>query len=301
MNTENSVQITISNSIKNIGLSLQTTIPKVDQAIESAIEALHGWLNISSSDPRNTFNLAQFHLKGAVLHEDGIGNHLHFLLILLAIIFLFIRRDLQMTVYVVCLILCYVLFAALLKWQPWGNRLLLPWFMAWAPIFGALTSNFSIKLLRYLLIGTLSLYALTIMLLNQSRPLVSMGAVSHEDPYIKNYFVNNPELYAPYHDIARYINETSCEYIGLIFGADDWDYPLRQVLTMMGNGAMRSIYPVNVKNESGQFEANDNSLTCLIIDTSSINQNILYLKPAGDKFQRVFLNQKGAVYQRVSQ
>jgi 4-amino-4-deoxy-L-arabinose transferase-like glycosyltransferase len=299
MNTENSAQIAISNSIKNMGLSLQTTIPKVDQAIESTIETLHGWLGISLSDPRNTFNLAQFYLKGAVLHEDGIGNHLHLLLIPIALFLLFIRRDLQMTVYVVCLMLCYILFGALLKWQPWGNRLLLTWFMAWTPIFGVLASNFSIKLLRYLLIGTLSLYALTIMLLNQSRPLVLMGATDYKDPYIKNYFVNNPELYAPYHEIARYINETSCEYIGLIFGADDWDYPLRQVLTMTDNGMMRSIYPVNVKNESARFEAKDNGLTCLIIDTSSINQNTIFLNPLGDKFERVFMNQKGAIYQRV--
>jgi len=299
MNAESSVQIAISNSIKNAGLSLQTMIPKVDQSIESAIETLHGWIGISASDPRNTFNLAEFHLKGAIIHEDGVGNHLHLLFIPIALFLLLIRRDVQMTVYVGCLILCYILFGALLKWQPWGNRLLLPWFLAWSPIFGVLVSNFQIKLFRYLLIGALSISAFAIMLLNQSRPLVAVfGLTSYKDPYIKSYFANNPELYAPYSEIAQYINGTSCEYIGLIFGADDWDYPLRQVLALTGDGKKRFIYPVNVENESNRFVAKNNNLTCLIVDTTSFNRSAIYLNPVEVKFNKVFVNQKGAIYQR---
>ncbi len=227
--------------------------------------------------------------------EDTVANPIHLILGVVAVSYLwssyFRRADQKLRLLLLsgAIATGYLLYCYLLKWQPWGNRLLLPLFILQTPIISyyladclKIRSNLSVKLTS--LIGVVAiLYALTPI----RHPLVPLPnwspylAPEQSDsilllPRQQIYFSGSLKYLEPtYRKIAdTVIDRDHCHTIGLISEADDWEYPLWVLFNEKTSGNFR-LKHVDVKNESAKLEPEfPDSELCAIVSTKGHIQSI---------------------------
>jgi len=166
------------------------------------------------------------------------------------------------------------LFCLLLKWQPWNNCLLLPWFVANVPLMAASlghTGWFSqhgsrsgsrcpqtAAILTTLVLGLMAIvYALTPM----RHPLIALPIPSGEQsPAIMSldrgdrYFSGaRKDLKNPYQQAIAQLAQANCDRVGLALTGDDWEYPL-WVLAQQQSLNM-SLQHIQVPNASSRLRS----------------------------------------------
>src|SRR5439155_25445472 len=127
-------------------------------------------------------------------------------------------------VFGICVAAGFVLFSFLLKWQPWHSRLQLPFFILGAAFAGVVLDRALPRWLGSMLLVVLTASALPYVLANALRPLIGSESVLGSDR-ISQYFKSRPDLARPYAAAADLVRDTRCTAVGLMMGADDWEYP----------------------------------------------------------------------------
>lgn len=242
-----SLPITASNLVRNSFTQLPALF--LAEQLTKMVAGVHRLLGVSMQDPNSTWYGTVFSVPTLVLpQEDAVVNPLHFLIFLvgLGVVFAqglgrlykqvvspvnkassaknhrslvenahasFSQRSIRYGLY--GLFLSLILFSALLKWQPWHSRLLLPWFVL-ATVFSYFLLSHHLK--RVWLVGELlsMVLAFALIMLNVSHPLVSYQHFSGVplvrqwgvDPLPKSIFVEDRSAYyfygRPYwHDVYQ--------------------------------------------------------------------------------------------------
>jgi len=161
----------------------------------------------------------------------------------------------SMGLYALLLVACWLLFGALLRWQIWHSRLLLPLAVLAAPWLGIWLSRqrFGFRVAAALL---LVLGVLPALLANRSRPLIGPDSIlttSREE----QYFANRPEVYEGYRQAAEALREHGAQHTLLYLSGDSWEYPLwvlakpdapLQSGVLLPNGELALGTPTEVRN-----------------------------------------------------
>ena len=233
----------LSNVIRNA--SLHASVPvgseqvraQIGQQLAQWIERAHALIGIDASDPRTTWKQVgtparrQLRLESFHMHEDIAGNPLHLLLILYALGAVCARGALRRgpaLLYAGVLVAGFLLFCLVLKWQPWHSRLHLPLFVLWAPAVSiALSRGWSHRIghgaAAVLLVGALVLIGY-----NETRPLYGPRSIFSTER-ADQYFATRP-FGADYRAAIRYLNAQPHRHIGLVLGANAWEYPFWALL-----------------------------------------------------------------------
>mgnify|MGYP000409812204 CR=1 FL=1 len=235
-NDEMNPQNLFSNLLKNIGLHVGPY--PLNNMYDSGIQKLHQKLNIDINNPKTNF--ANLNYQGSSdfpNDEDSAANPLHFWLIFFSIIILIIqliRRKEHASNYWIFLFAIFLLqiflFCHLLKWQPWHTRLHLPLFLVAIPVV-VYALSIKRKFLKriYFMLPTFVFYGFLVIIFNSSRPFLTSSKttdISIFDARSKKYFAKKPFLYKEYAQMSDRITSTASHKIGIIIGADDWEYPL---------------------------------------------------------------------------
>ena len=169
--------------------------------------------------------------------------------------------------YIINIILGFLLFSIILKWNPHANRYLLPFFILFAPIVGF--GFYKIKSNKFYLFISIILVicSLPYLLMNHTRPLVANVEKSFGSKLIikpphflkssrdKLYFAFSPELYEPYKEITDKIKAINCKIIGIDASKTFWgtrEYALWVLARDENNGLYPKIFHFNVKNRSNK-------------------------------------------------
>jgi hypothetical protein len=234
--------------------AVATPSQAVNVASRGAVETLHQWLNVDLDDPRTTWGSEQFteRAPGLAFDENFASNPIHLVLLLAALGGVWaLRRDLNagvfVSMYAACLVAGFVLFAAVLRWQPWSTRLELPFFVLGGPLVAVVVERLAARASPWLA-AALLLSMLPWVAYNQARPLVgprSILRVSRAD----QYFTNQPALDAEYRNAVGLLAARQCTDVGFFTNTDGWEYPLWALLP----GAR--IEQVDVANVSAGFAA----------------------------------------------
>ncbi|MCS6814642.1 MAG: hypothetical protein NZ772_13895, partial [Cyanobacteria bacterium] len=139
-------------------------------------------------------------------------------------------------------ILGFLLFCTLLKWQLWGNRLLLPFYILNAPVVGSSLAALSSPLTAYgyavfsrvrvAIIGLLTTIALLYSFiplytfLMALQPPIGLDSVWGNARLALYFRGAGPLLATPYHAVVQQAAVHHCATIGLNVGSNDWEYPL---------------------------------------------------------------------------
>jgi 4-amino-4-deoxy-L-arabinose transferase-like glycosyltransferase len=261
--------IVASNLTRNVALQLSSPSPRWNRAVERAVLGLHAQIGIDVNDPRSTWKGSEFRVPAriagagaadadealfAMLHEDQAGNPVHLLLLLVAIGAVLGMPQLRSRRALVgsgaAVVLGFLLFSLVLRWQPWNARLELPLFLLAAPAVATALEQVAFGS-RTAVIGALLLVcSLPWVLLNATRPLVGPESVL-ATPRLAQSFAARPALLAPLTEAARAVAATGCRRIGLMIGPDDPEYLLWAALRA-GGAAPERVEHVGVTNRSAR-------------------------------------------------
>jgi len=251
-----------SNTLRNSALQFSTPISTLNQLIEDGVRQAHKAFNLDPDDRKTTWIDENFKVPILSPSEDSSGNILHVALTLAALLTLLASATRQkenslIFRYTAVLATGFLLFCLVLKWQPWHSRLLLSLFVLMTPAVGVIVSNRWNPRWVSTSAVVLLIAALPWVFCNSSRPLI-MRVASINDivvfpllKYDRNqlYFLNRPELYEQYVQMAEDIKRGIAVNIGLVTSEDSWEYPL-WVLIKNGYSTSIRIAHVDVDNAS---------------------------------------------------
>lgn len=246
----------LSNLIRNTAMNLGLPNQKYNNAVDNVVYTLHKSLGISSNDPVNTFLSIKYKTLSLV-HEDVAGNFIMILLFFVTGVIVFISKKTKpIRPYYYCLTAGWLLFSIVLKWQPWGTRLQLPFFVALSPALAVLIFNyFKNKYLVYLIMITLLILSRPWILGGSGRPL-RKDLLTVKINRLENYYNMNGVLYKEHQDIADLVKKSRETNIALDIGGDSYEYPL-WVMLKSANPLIHLQYIRQPKNVKGR-NFNDN-------------------------------------------
>ena len=226
----------ISNVLRNAALQLGTPSPHVNRAIALTILEIHRLLGISPDDPRTTSH-GYFKVEEPTTRENTAGNPVQAYLGLIGLGAVFLRRDSSKTLKAISLaaVTGFWLFSALFKWQIFGSRYHLPFFVLLAPAAGIGVSRLIGPRWTAWIAAAMLVLSLPWLLTIRSRPLVPVpgsslvGSVLAE-PRSRLLLANGLYLAAPYQEMTDLIQDAACRRIGLALGGNSAEYPLWALL-----------------------------------------------------------------------
>jgi hypothetical protein len=257
-------------------------IPFAGQLVENTAlnfatpsKAVNLWLRTAV---RQTFKASFPGIRGFQLvwgwnHEDRAGNPLHMLLVPLTMIALLALAGLgrikgrEVLWYSLAVIGSFCALTLVVHYDQYGVRYQVPFFVAWAPVFGVVLAKVGERRLAPLVSFLFLLIALPWVFLNTSRPLIAVrntpekfairslpfisgtmtGSVLAADPKTI-LFANWPALQKPYSAMTQAVLATDCKEVGLRIDSHDMEYAFWWLLGAPQNGMRLQVvsYPDNL-------------------------------------------------------
>ncbi len=282
--------VLVSNVLRNMAVHLGTPSHTVNRAIESVVVSIDQSIGIDPNDPRNTYTwpVILFSVRYS-LNEDLAGNGPQLVLIILGLLVMWRSRNRAVVLLGVCLLFAFTLFCLILKWQPWNSRLHLPLFVLGAAVVAASLDGVVLDLCISLLMLVLALWAVPFLLFNGSRPLVGPNSVITRER-VSQYFYYRENLRSAYGQASQFILERRCAQIGLMMGADDYEYPFWILTDAVRSGiTLRAIDAQNTSAKLAQVFR-----PCAILDTRPNAPESLLV--AGTGFQKSLTTDQVVVY-----
>lgn len=247
----------VSNLVRNSAIYLGTPSGQVNAQTARPVRSLLELLGIDADSAQTTFPGQTFTVPRAGPDESHGPSILLFLLLLWAIPAALLVRSLRTplrSAWALMLVAQILVFALLIKWQPWHSRLHLPVALLAVPLvavlLAALTADRRRSIVTGAVVAVASLMAPLFLFFNADRPLI--GYSGHPSvlttPRSDQYFAARPELAAPYQRIADFVNAHGYRQVAMTGGPEDWYYPLSALL---GSG-VKSSYTL-VANESARY------------------------------------------------
>ena len=209
------VDILVGNAVRNAGSVLAT--PRNDDVNVWVRDALAGAMSAVGIDPDDPEALhgAEQWVVDNMMTEDQTGSPVQLLLLLGAGGYLLVSAPTRRRTWplVVCLVTGYAMFCALLRWQPFGTRLLLPALAVGSVVAAAWVVRWP-RPARAALLVALVVQAFPLVAQQPHRPLLGPGSVLVTDP-VEELFWYSPGMQSRYEDYAEYLTRRPGAHIGL--------------------------------------------------------------------------------------
>ncbi len=266
-NSHFSISGTAGNVVKNLVLHVGTPSDSVNGMIEKSVAAALRRAGIDPSDPETTYR-GGFHVNRISYHESNAGNPLQLALIALACGLLLCegrRMQWDAGIFAAGLIMAFVVFCAIFRWQMWNSRYQLPLFALGCGLIGAVLARHWGRAPVALVTAVLLLSALPFALNNSLRPLAPWKANSIlVRPRTAVYFTDFHDfLRAPYLDIAQNLKASQCRDIGVDASLQDFDYPLFALLEI--EQGHRTVKYAGVINETVAYRRPEDRAPCAVV------------------------------------
>jgi len=264
-----------SNLLRNFGLNLALPNENINQNVSKKfIDSIHNYLNISSRDP-NTTSGGGYYIPFS-FYESTAPNTLHFIIFFLVMFFFLLKRKMLEIhkYYLLSSLLGFVLFSLIMKWAIQNNRHLLSFFVLIAPTTSYFLYKIKSKKINNTLIICLSLYSISYLIFNKSRPLLAelifdnqkikfnkpffLKKERNELYYIADSFYNLRDLYSSHLEIAQKIKRNNCNIIGFDSPKfNDMQYSLWVLIKDSSDNKNIKIFNLNVNNKSFIYNNNE--------------------------------------------
>jgi len=136
------VDVFISNLSRNIAVQMNGKYGFINEAVQKILDRIHAWIDLPLFDPGLTQGPAEFYYVPN--REEVAGNPFHFvmtgLVFVMILVGLFKKTSQKSALASFCLALAafcgVIIFSVVFRWQSWGTRLFLPFYVMFAPVFG---------------------------------------------------------------------------------------------------------------------------------------------------------------------
>jgi hypothetical protein len=239
--------------------ALETPFAPLDRAAVGGVTGVARGLGVDPSDPGITFFNATFPTETWLPDEDRAALPVQGALVLVAAGVVLVRRRTAGSVraYAVAFGTAVLLHVATVKWQPWGNRLVLYLLVLGAPLAGIWLGPVLSRvggLSRARALRRPAAWAVAVALLaggcagwltvgyGWPRRLVGHGSVFTESRLAQR-FNRRPQWTADYVWAAGAVRAAGAHRAGLVQGGDSWEYPWWVLLPGTRIEALQSAVP----------------------------------------------------------
>lgn len=262
MSIERNANISISgtgaNLIRNIVLETNTGLPPLTRLLNDLLGIAYLATGRDLNDPAITYHLCRFNFPyGFDVYDSYASNFYHFIVVTAAgLIGLACPRRYRMAgIYLSAMMLSFIVFCALLRWQVWHSRIHLGYFIAALPPAAMITFRCCPRWLINGFAAFLVFASAICLIVNGSRPVLS--ATYRSAPREQQYRFNDPELTASLQQLAEKVIASRYSKIGLWLGFNDPEYLVWLFLHNRGfSGTIDHYIPNPDRSENGpRFDA----------------------------------------------
>jgi hypothetical protein len=221
----------ISNTLKNAGLHAGTPWPEVNRFLERGVLKLHQWMGLDVNDPRTTV-IGEFSIEEPSQAEDRAGNPAHaWLYVAVSGLAIARRRTVgdRLLTYAGAAAAGFLVFGWLFKWQVFGVRLHLPFFVMFAPVAAAALVRAAPATIGRLVSLALLVASIPWLVGIEERPLLRgvegarMPSILHEPR--ENLYIRG-ELLQEREALVGAIRGEGCSQVGIMLAGYAAEYPL---------------------------------------------------------------------------
>lgn len=251
--------IIFASILKNCALHTRTPSEKINALIQSGVTKAASFAGVDVNDLTTNWGGATFGIPNRSSGESYSVNTWHFLLILITLaLMIFSRQSRRQSLtwaYALGLLIGFVFFCAVLRWQLGGARFQIPLLVLWsvpvatmlarAPAVVAITTTASLLLL-----------ALPWAVDTPRRSMLPNNEYCiFKRSRLELYLAYRPELLEAYIAAADAVRKTGCRQIGIISDLDLAEYPLLVLLgAEKGDGAVRHVALLHASKTYSQRE-----------------------------------------------
>ncbi|MDG6100820.1 glycosyltransferase family 39 protein [Dactylosporangium aurantiacum] len=236
------------NALRIAETALQTPVKPLNEAIEAGIVGLAGVLRVDPQDRDITYWNETFPYRSWPPDEDRVSMPAQGVLILLGALLMALRRDSAPTtrLYAAVFWLAVLAYVVTVKWQPWGNRLVVFLLVLGAPLAGLWIAGLrGRRLATWATTGTLvagvAVGGLAVAY-GWPRRLVGPGSVL-TTPQLEQRFIREPGWQGDYEWAAAAVRGAGARRVGLVQGYNTWEYPWWILLRGTRIVSMQSLQP----------------------------------------------------------
>ena len=255
---------TVSNGLRTFSEQLGTGSSRWNRAVYRFVLAAHRRLGIDPNDPATTDSQGTFQPPVDARHEGNGNNHWHLALLFLAMCVLAARsvgrRDTGRFLYAAGLVCGFIAFCALLKWQTFGARFVLPLYILGAPLAGIAAETGMLPV--QLLVCIFLLYnAKPAVLDNRVRPLRGPRSVLHVSR--DTQYLTEWGTLAWYTKAVRLVTDSKCGTVGIDIADYPIEYPL-QVFLRERNPNVLFVH-TGVNDASSRYRPPVDAMPCAVV------------------------------------
>ncbi len=259
-----------ANTLRQMAMQLGTPSTALNNRIEKFLRRAIQELGQDPDDPRASWSSIPFYVDHSARLETQAGNPVQFALVIASFLLLpFLKvelKDKRLLWYVGSILLSFIVFSALIRWQPWGSRFHLPLFIMAAAIVGITAERLLTR--RWLILCLSALFvaaALPYLLSNSARSILNRK----DCPTIFQdratlYFGDNHTAQAPIVlAMADAIRRSGCGRIALDaylpvpephIGMSPPSFYIYPLLAQLGiDGRTHFVHYINVQNPTKDF------------------------------------------------
>jgi hypothetical protein len=272
-----------ANTLRQITLQMGTPSDKLNAYVESATRKAIHLLGENPDDPNALWSNLPYEVDRPTRLETQAGNPVHLALILAcfaSLIFLRLDvKDSRVRFYILSVIVAFIAYSAVIRWQPWGSRFHMPLFVMAAVLVGCTAERLLPRPWQVLgFAAFLLVIAAPYLLSNSIRSILhTKGFPTIFEPRQLLYFANEHSAEAPSQiALAQAIDASHCSHIGLdaylpipepqigMSPPSFFVYPLLAQLHI--DGRSRFVRYINVQNPTQAFAATTSTATpCAIV------------------------------------
>jgi hypothetical protein len=221
----------ISNALKNAALHAGTPWPGVNRVIERAVLKVHQWMRLDVNDPRTT-TIGEFSVPAPTRAEDRAGNPAQAWLYVIATVLALVRWKRvggRTVIYLLAAVAGFLVFGYLFKWQVFGVRLHLPFFVLFAPVAAVVLSTATPPFVGRTAALALFFVSIPWLVGIEERPLLRnlegslMPSVLYEPR--GNLYIRGGALQA-FTQIADRTAAAGCRQVGIMLAGGGAEYPV---------------------------------------------------------------------------
>jgi hypothetical protein len=233
-NQLHSVQGLIATLLKNMGMHVGLPyLTEVNNTWNLLILKTVVKLGLDINDPRMTA-VGYFRVSAPTTGEDTVSNPIHAYLIFtlfISMFFLSKKHGWSLIVYGMLVATTLILFSYIFKWNVFGTRYHLPFFVLFAPVAGVLLGSLERFKTGYMIAALLFIGSYPWLFSIDSRPLIPRIGYSLVQKSILNesretlYFANSG-VHDIYKQFTDKIKDYDCDDLGIMLLGDDPEYLL---------------------------------------------------------------------------
>ncbi|GAA4679007.1 hypothetical protein GCM10023263_12750 [Phytohabitans rumicis] len=243
--------------------ALDTPIAPLRSASAAAITGFADLIGVDPQDRATTFGRTEFPVRAWYPDEDRVSFPLAGALVLIGGVLALARPPKpRVRAYAAACAACVILHSAMIKWQPWGNRLLVYALVLAAPLAGlwlerVLSRSRARSLATLAVVAVLATSALAGLLAVSygfPRRLVGTGSLLTTDGW-DTRFLRRPAWADEFRWAADKVTAAGAQRIGIVEQNDNWEYPWWLLLGDRDLVALQSVLPKHPPADPASVDA----------------------------------------------